>query len=114
MIPVNEDEILVLLAAYPDRNTAAIDREYLEGAGVKSFFYVLRRYRDMPAAFVERSALENAGIQCFLQDDNVVRMDWLWSNALGGNCSYERKTHRMRRRYRTLPLKTATEPALES
>jgi hypothetical protein len=143
MIPVNEDEILVLLSAYTDRNTAAIDREYLERAGVKSFFYekqgreaadsptantpketqllvrardllsaqeqlsekyiaeaataeeieetkgtnkpvVLRRYRDMPAAFVERSALESAGIQCFLQDDNVVRMDWLWSNALGG------------------------------
>jgi len=45
---------------------------------------VLRRYRDMPAAFVEKSVLENAGIECFLQDDNVVRMDWLWSNAMGG------------------------------
>jgi hypothetical protein len=45
---------------------------------------VLRRYRDMPAAFIEKSVLENAGIECFLQDDNVVRMDWLWSNAMGG------------------------------
>ena len=45
---------------------------------------VLRRYRDMPAAFVEKSVLENAGIPCFLQDDNVIRMDWLWSNAMGG------------------------------
>jgi len=45
---------------------------------------VLRRYRDMPAAFVEKSVLDAAGISCFLQDDNVVRMDWLWSNALGG------------------------------
>ncbi|MGB7848724.1 MAG: DUF2007 domain-containing protein [Candidatus Acidiferrum sp.] len=45
---------------------------------------VLRRYRDMPAAFVEKSVLEDAGIDCFLQDDNVVRMDWLWSNAMGG------------------------------
>lgn len=45
---------------------------------------VLRRYRDMPAAFVEKSVLEDAGIECFLQDDNVVRMDWLWSNAMGG------------------------------
>lgn len=45
---------------------------------------VLRRYRDMPAAFVEKSVLDAAGIDCFLQDDNVVRMDWLWSNALGG------------------------------
>lgn len=45
---------------------------------------VLRRYRDMPQAFVEKSVLEDAGIECFLQDDNVVRMDWLWSNAMGG------------------------------
>jgi hypothetical protein len=38
----------------------------------------------MPAAFVEKSVLDAAGIACFLQDDNVVRMDWLWSNAMGG------------------------------
>jgi len=38
----------------------------------------------MPAAFVEKSVLEDAGIECYLQDDNVVRMDWLWSNAMGG------------------------------
>ena len=45
---------------------------------------ILRKYRDLPAAFVEKSVLEEAGIECFLQDDNVVRMDWLWSNAMGG------------------------------
>jgi len=45
---------------------------------------VVRRYRDMPEAFVARSVLEDAGIECLLQDDNVVRMDWLWSNAMGG------------------------------
>lgn len=38
----------------------------------------------MPQAFVEKSVLDDAGIECFLQDDNVVRMDWLWSNAMGG------------------------------
>ena len=37
-----------------------------------------------PTAFVEKSVLENAGIQCLLQDDNAVRMDWFWSNAMGG------------------------------
>jgi hypothetical protein len=45
---------------------------------------VLRRYRDMPTAFIEKGVLDAAGIQTFLQDDNVVRMDWLWSNAMGG------------------------------
>ena len=45
---------------------------------------ILRKYRDMPAAFVEKSVLDDAGIECYLQDDNVVRMDWLWSNTMGG------------------------------
>jgi hypothetical protein len=57
--------------------------EQAEAAG-SDLPVVLRRYRDMPAAFIEKSVLENAGIECFLQDDNVVRMDWLWSNAMGG------------------------------
>jgi Putative prokaryotic signal transducing protein len=45
---------------------------------------ILRRYRDMPQAVVEKSVLDDAGIPCYLQDDNVIRMDWLWSNAMGG------------------------------
>jgi hypothetical protein len=45
---------------------------------------ILRRYRDMPQAYADKSALESAGIQCFLWNANLVRMDWLWSNALDG------------------------------
>jgi hypothetical protein len=45
---------------------------------------ILRRYSEMPEAFVEKSVLEDAGIECYLQDANVVRMDWFLSNALGG------------------------------
>jgi hypothetical protein len=42
---------------------------------------VLRRYRNMPAALVEKSVLDAAGIECLLQDDKLVRMDWL-GNAI--------------------------------
>src|ERR1700722_5151611 len=45
---------------------------------------ILRRYRDMPEALVDKSILDGAGMESFLQDANVVRMDWLWSNAMGG------------------------------
>jgi hypothetical protein len=38
---------------------------------------VLRRYRNMAAALVEKSVLDAAGIECFLQDDKLMRMDWL-------------------------------------
>ena len=44
----------------------------------------LERYRDMPLAFVAKSILDSAGIESFLADENVLRMDWLYSNGLGG------------------------------
>jgi len=44
----------------------------------------LRQFRDLPEALLAKGALESSGIQCFLADDITIRMDWLWSNALGG------------------------------
>jgi hypothetical protein len=44
----------------------------------------IRSYRDIPAALLAKSILDSAGIENFLTDVNTVRMDWLWSNALGG------------------------------
>lgn len=44
----------------------------------------LRRFRDLPEALVAKGMLDSAGVKCFLSDENTIRMDWLWSNALGG------------------------------
>jgi hypothetical protein len=44
----------------------------------------IRRFRDVPEALLARSILESAGIECILGDDNLVRIDWLLSNLLGG------------------------------
>ena len=41
-------------------------------------------YRDLPHADLARAALESAGISAWIQDDNLVRMDWFYSNAIGG------------------------------
>ena len=41
-------------------------------------------YRDLPNADIARAALESAGIPAWIQDDNLVRMDWFYSNAIGG------------------------------
>jgi hypothetical protein len=38
----------------------------------------------VPDALVATSILDSAGIKCFLSDETTIRMDWLWSNALGG------------------------------
>ena len=45
---------------------------------------VIRRFRDMPEALLAKGALDSAGIECYLVDDNMVRMDWFWSNGIGG------------------------------
>ena len=45
---------------------------------------VIRRLLDLPDALLAQGALNSAGIECFLVDDNMVRLDWLISNMLGG------------------------------
>ena len=45
---------------------------------------ILRVYRSLTEAMVDRSTLESAGIECFLYDDNLIRLDWFVSNAVGG------------------------------
>jgi hypothetical protein len=44
----------------------------------------LRVFRDLPQALLAKGSLESAGIECMLADDNVVRLDWFYSNAVGG------------------------------
>lgn len=45
---------------------------------------LIRRFRDLPEALLAKGSLDSAGIDCALGDDNIVRMDWLWSNSMGG------------------------------
>jgi hypothetical protein len=44
----------------------------------------LRQFRDIPTALLAKSVLDSEGIECFLADENIIRMDWLLSNMLGG------------------------------
>jgi len=45
---------------------------------------ILRHFRDLPEVLVAKGGLESAGIECFLDDDNIVRLDWFYSNAVSG------------------------------
>jgi hypothetical protein len=44
----------------------------------------IRQFRDLPEALLAKGALDSAEIESFLVDDNMVRMDWFWSNLVGG------------------------------
>lgn len=44
----------------------------------------VQRYRDLAEAYAGRSLLESSGITAWIADENLVRMDWLYSNLIGG------------------------------
>ena len=45
---------------------------------------VVRKFRDLPEAWLAQGALAAAGIESHLLDENLVRLDWFYSNAIGG------------------------------
>ncbi len=45
---------------------------------------VIRKFRDLPEALLAKGALDSAGIESHLMDENLVRLDWFYSNAIGG------------------------------
>jgi len=62
-----------------------VDEEPLAGfVGDPQDLVTVRSFRDLPEAFVARAILEEAEIPCFLRDEHMIGMDWLYSNAMGG------------------------------
>jgi hypothetical protein len=53
----------------------------------------LRQFLTVPGAVMAKSILDSAGIESFLADENVISVNWLWSNALGGVKLQVRATH---------------------
>lgn len=41
-------------------------------------------FDNMPDAYIAQGLLEAEGIACYLQDENLVQTDWLYSIAVGG------------------------------
>jgi hypothetical protein len=44
----------------------------------------VRKFRDVPEALLAKGFLESGGVESFLVDETTIRMDWMWSNLLGG------------------------------
>jgi len=44
----------------------------------------IRQFRILHEAHFAKGSLDSSGIESFLADDNMVHMDWLMSNLLGG------------------------------
>jgi hypothetical protein len=68
------------------RNLELPEPELMPGPEIlaKSNLLILERFRDLPEAMLAKGKLASEGVESYLGDDNTVRMDWLWSNLLGG------------------------------
>jgi len=51
---------------------------------VFSKLVTIRQFRDVQTAYLAKGLLDSARIESFLFDENIVRMDWLYSNLVGG------------------------------
>lgn len=47
-------------------------------------FKTVATFDMMPDAHIAMGKLKSEGIPCFLQDENIVQTDWLYSIAVGG------------------------------
>ncbi|HEY1808667.1 MAG TPA: DUF2007 domain-containing protein [Acidobacteriaceae bacterium] len=97
---MSETELIELARSYDslvepaqDALRAEFDRRHLEPPVIQPVelfdavprdLMTIARYRDLPEADLARGLLESAGITAWIQDDNLVRMDWFYSNAVGG------------------------------
>ncbi len=54
------------------------------GAAESRELATIRVFVDLSEALFAKGSLESAGIECFLMDENMVRLDWLIVNVLGG------------------------------
>jgi hypothetical protein len=44
----------------------------------------VRQYREQTEALIAQSVLDSAGIYSFLMDENTIRVNWAYSDVLGG------------------------------
>jgi Putative prokaryotic signal transducing protein len=84
-LSLTEDARGMLRAEFLRRGLKMEPAKVIVSAGEPDLKIVtIRRFLYLPDALAAKSALESAGIECFLADENTVRIDWLWSNLLGG------------------------------
>jgi hypothetical protein len=81
---LTDDAQLLVREEFKRRNLETPDAEEDQAPDALLGVKTIRQYRDQAEAMLARSALESSGIKCFLRDENTIRIDWLWSNLMGG------------------------------
>lgn len=79
-----QDEVPPVASVAPPPEPPVVEEQLLSGEFEKRNLVTIRRFRDLPDAYLAKGMIESAGIDSFLADDITIRMNWWWSNLLGG------------------------------
>jgi hypothetical protein len=82
--PVIARKELPVMPGDPPPPTQPIEPPPSDGEFELRNLVTIRQFRDLPEALLAKGSLESAGIDAVLTDENVVRLDWFWSNLMGG------------------------------
>lgn len=77
------DDARAALVAEFARRGLAVALEHADAVEPPGGPIVLRRYLWLADALLAKSVLESADVECFIADEHTIRMNWLWSIALG-------------------------------
>ncbi len=61
-------------------------------------YKIVESFATPEQAHIARSALESAGIECFVANENIVSVDFFWSQAVGGVQLHVREADAIRAR----------------
>jgi Putative prokaryotic signal transducing protein len=81
---LTEDAKLLLREEFDKRSLDPPVLEELPDSFELQELVTIRNFRDPLDAMMAKSVLDSADIPCFLKDENTVRIQWLWSNLIGG------------------------------
>jgi len=81
---LTDEAQVVLQAEFARRGLALPEQAEADEEMEERQLVTVARYRDLSEAIVARSMLESSGMVVFLQDENLVRLDWQISNFIGG------------------------------
>jgi hypothetical protein len=75
---------IMLREEFERRSLDAPELEELPDSIELQELVTIRTFRDPSDAMMAKSVLDSAEVPCFLKDENTVRIQWVWSNLLGG------------------------------
>ena len=82
--PLSDEAQVSLREEFERRSLDAPELEEPPNSFELQELVTIRTFRDPSDAMMAKSVLDSAEVPCFLKAENTVRIQWVWSNLIGG------------------------------